>query len=267
MKLAVLITGGLRNWRRPFANYRWPAGVEIDYHLVTWNKIVPIRCEAGEPQEWFLTPVWDEVNALLDPTFHTYDYDLFTADNTDDQINTKRMLFLWEQAAKVATRCTADTFLIVRPDCALLTNMEPQWEAIDPQGGINAPFIWANEKPTNLNDCFFSFAAGAADAVQQWARRSRDLCYAETLNHEEWDPHAKLAQTLADVDVPLCNAIGDAYLPLIVRRNTVAEKWTPETLGDELAYCKWHWENVVKGSTWWTPVQMDKVVFDSVGSG
>lgn len=116
MKVAVIVTGMLRNFEIAMSNWQWPPGCEIDYYMVTWNKTLQSYQKYSTPIS-ALADIDRALDILPFKEVRVINYD----EVSRDKLNHYRMLYLWQQAARLADGLQGyDSFVIVRPELIMI---------------------------------------------------------------------------------------------------------------------------------------------------
>ena len=118
MRIAVIVTGVLRNFEIAMSNWQWPPSCEIDYYLVTWSKTL-------QSYQLYSSQTPTSAMADIDRAMEILPFKQVSVLNYDALpigIPSRfRMLYLWKHAAKLADMMPEyDSFIIVRPELIMI---------------------------------------------------------------------------------------------------------------------------------------------------
>lgn len=245
MKVAVIVTGVLRNFEVAMSNWQWPEGCDVDYFMVTWDLVTTNYFPHSKPE-----PVWAAVEkaAKILPFQHIR---IFNSNCIPvNYMNYAKMLFMWKQAALLAKELNGyDSYIIVRPDLIMVPHKKLTSEfqrAIDPRPNkIIGQIDTLNFM--NCNDLIVCFSKSAADGVE----RLYDLLLANIhAPVEQLDIHsilARLYRLLKESGICIQSGFIEEWYLLVGRRPAFPGKLNSILMRSEISHTLWFLEHQIHG--------------------
>lgn len=251
MRVAVIVTGLLRNFEISMSNWVWPIGIEVDYFLVTWNKTYTSHLHNDAPRCVFS----DILRASSILAFKKIV--IVNSDAVPDGTGPAKMLHLWHTTFQLAESLEGyDSFVLMRPDVVLVSRVlldESKQHKVVPTTGVLAQ-VNTNPRPfSNGIDMVMGFAPDAIPALLKLKNLVNNALNKVRPTDEGFNIHDALANSLEllsdvmDMKVQPGFIPGETWFYFIQRRAGCPGKVTLESLRTEYEYCRWFWANQVKG--------------------